>query len=487
MGGWEFHGAVPRLGQPRPSTAPATGSSASGLKSDAPTPDTTNTPSSSSAAGQPRCFELVSPMNPYSRRPVPCHLEKTVKKPLARPKNASLNGKMLKSAAGSSVPRGLDVTLTCRAKNEEICNKARSSFEMASAIIGNVLVLNEPLTVNATIYPFCAENSDLCSKEFQLLGGASPARTMLRKDDDGFYRIYPQSLVKQLNHTQHPSYGSFDISAEFNADGNFWFQEDGAIKKGQSDFLFVVVHEMIHGLGFTTSWADYINKIPSAITPNPLSPDADPLDTDTFRFDGFFENAFDRHLVQVPSMVPLSNLTRVLNRFNGGIGTVYKDQIEFINKLTQSPEYEMAARAFNLSTTRGSLGFLPSDSVSGNDVVLMETNLKSGFVQGSSISHVEYQTYSNTPDFLMRYLQDPGTLLQQDIEGSGNYAGGAIGPKLIRCLQTLGYRINKNPQRIAMYQIQSESGADSMTALRGYASWHASLAAVAAVTLAALL
>src|SRR6185369_7868264 len=104
----------------------------------------------------------------------------------------------------------------------------------------------------------------LISTLHSLIGGAISLRNMILKDnDEDIPRIYPQALVKQLNRQDHPEFLGYDILALFNSEANYWFEEydkGGKIGQDQFDFLFVVVHELIHGLGFTTGWGDYINN-----------------------------------------------------------------------------------------------------------------------------------------------------------------------------------------------------------------------------------
>ncbi|RKP27482.1 hypothetical protein SYNPS1DRAFT_20998 [Syncephalis pseudoplumigaleata] len=386
-------------------------------------------------------------------------------------------GKNLKSASGAAAKPSFTIDMNCLDNNNGICEKAKKVFDMASRILGNVLLLDEPLRVNATIYDFCKWKQQ-CNTRNQLLGKASPARTMLIKDSDGITRVYPQSLVKQMPSKTHPSYDKYDISAQFNANASFWFDGDGPIKPSQSDFLFVAVHELIHGLGFTTSWSEYINQEPTALTPNPLPETAVNDPSAPFQFSGFFENAFDRYLVELPSLTPIPQITDKLNHFDQGIGKVYKDQLDFMDALTRAPEYKLAQYMLNISVTPGMLGFMPKGGKTQEDVIVLETSLSQGFVRASSISHVSYNLYTKSPDFLMRYLQDPGTLLKDDIAEGGNYVGGAVGPKLLTILETLGYKINKNPEHIAM-EMNASSDADARR--------HPANHSLAAITLTALL
>jgi len=256
----------------------------------------------------------------------------------------------------------------------------------------------------------------------------------------------------------------------FNIQADWWFQEMGTISPNQHDFLFVVVHELIHGLGFTSSWNDYMNNIPIALTPNPLPPGQTDA-AGTFSFTGFYENAFDRYLVEVPSMNALTAITRQLNAFDGGTATTnastvglrdmlemqanttasitrnFTSQDEFIQRFTASSAFNLSKSVLQSAIHPSSMAFRPDGADTLYDLVLLETGLKP-FTMGSSIMHVDYRTFTNSSDFLMRFLQDPGVTLVESVHMSGNYVGGAVGPDLSRILATLGYPVNKNPVRL---------------------------------------
>jgi hypothetical protein len=141
-----------------------------------------------------------------------------------------------------------------------------------------------------------------------------------------------------------------------------------------------------------------------------------------------------------------------------------------------------------LVRTPETIGFMPKGGKTVDDLIILETGIKEGYVPGSSISHFDYRIYTNTSDFLMRYLHDPGVLLEEDIKIGGNYSGGAIGPLTLRCLETLGYRINQNPKPIAMYQMEAESSAAHSwsTLLDGFTRTYTALL-VTAVSMLAML
>lgn len=406
------------------------------------------------------CYDMVNIVDPNVRQAVPCPLVKESLKLLEEAKArieaiASSAGKQrTRSADGDtqSPTQALNVTFNCIVKDTSLCRKAQAAFGMASRIIANILALDAPLQVNATFASYCTAYGKCSTGKNADLGGASPTRVMLHTDKDGMQRMYPQALYKQLHSQSHPEWASTDITATFNADIDWWFIDDSkAIRSNQFDFLLVITHELIHGLGFLTSWTDYMNDPSQALTPAPMRPDVmDDPSANAYIFSGFFETVFDSHIVQIPSLKPLSNITRTLNEFNGPgtINTTFPSQQAFIQRLQLSPSYDEARKIMSLATTPNTLGFMPTGGTSLSDVIVLETSLS--WSQGSSISHVDDSTYNPSQDFLMRYKEDPGTTLWDDITHSGKYPGGAIGPKLTIILETLGYTVNKNPVLLSL-------------------------------------
>ncbi|KAI8372654.1 hypothetical protein EDC96DRAFT_438776 [Choanephora cucurbitarum] len=279
------------------------------------------------------------------------------------------------------------------------------------------------------------------------LGGSSPARAMPLLSNDGLLRLYPQALVKQFGLADHPAYASYDILSVFNADAPFWFEDDGIpINPNEADFTFVVLHEFMHGLGFYSGWNQYISS--NALTPDPspflanqLLSLINPI-TNIVHPSQFLESAMDKLIgvlnhdddgkIRTSSHPMISDLTRHLNRI----------QASSLAELTASSDFLVAKDMYRHSVTRGSLGvFLSPDE----EPLLLETGLDP-FQPGSSISHVSFERYTNTPDFLMRFMQDRGLSLTSAIERGGGK--GPIGPQLLRVLEQLGYSTTRNPQVI---------------------------------------
>jgi len=246
-------------------------------------------------------------------------------------------------------------------------------------------------------------------------------------------------LVKQLPFETYPDFGPFDISAKFNSEANYWFEGDESqIKPDQTDFQLVVLHELIHGLGFYSSWNDFFDFAnPQGLTPIP-SIEGELNENSGMIFKGFVENIFDKYLIFLSSGEHTSNITAQINTIvNDEKGNFYKTPQDFIMAFKSSPQYQSSQMMLKVATTPSSLGFLPKDANDPSEAIILETTLNP-YKTGSSLGHVDFQTYVNTSDFLMTYRQDAGMTLGDYVSIGGNYTGGPIGPKLNQILKTMG-------------------------------------------------
>ncbi|RCI05098.1 hypothetical protein CU098_005077, partial [Rhizopus stolonifer] len=339
-----------------------------------------------------------------------------------------------------------DIAFRCYHVPDEICQKAERAFKKAGEIIASVILFRESVRVNATLMSFCAVGNE-CNKKMMTLGGSSPARAMPLVNDDGLLRLHPQALVKQFGLSDHPAFAPYDILSVFNADAPFWFEEDGlAIGPNQADFTFVVLHEFMHGLGFYSGWNQYISS--KALTPDPSPFLANQLlllmnpMTNAIHPSQFLESAMDRLMgilnydqqgkTPTGTQTLISDLTRRLNQI----------QASTLSDLADSSDFSIAHTMYQYATTPGSLGVFVS---SEEAPVILETELQP-YQPGSSISHVAFKEYTNTPEFLMRYMQDRGLSLSSAVErGGGN---GPIGPLLLRILEHMGYSTVDKPNVI---------------------------------------
>ncbi|KAI8381185.1 uncharacterized protein BYT42DRAFT_565624 [Radiomyces spectabilis] len=341
------------------------------------------------------------------------------------------------------------VHFQCGDPDIDACNKAKALFSKAGDIISSVLKLETAIHVNATYLPFCKTFNECdTDKDGRTIGQAFPTVSYLMTDPtDNVTRMYPQAILKQFTHVLRPSWTTYDMNAQFNSEVNWYFQEEGVkMKSDQTDFLRTVIHEYIHGLGFITGWTDrlyhrfrpYADPLTAFLTPMMLSP---PNQTPQIRksflsddglqpFWGFVEFPLDKFIHH--NKTKLSTMTQILNKL-GNSNVLYKSLLDMINDWCDSNIKDYAEFIYKRATSSRNLAV-----VVGNHTTLwLETNL-TPFLSGSSMSHVDYDLYNDTEDYLMVYKADPGVDLDML---SQKFPLGPLGPNLVRTLAGLGYAI----------------------------------------------
>ncbi|GBB98208.1 hypothetical protein RclHR1_03170004 [Rhizophagus clarus] len=379
-----------------------------------------------------KCVVYSEPVYRYKTQFIDCPMVK---------KNATLEKRQ------NTTPDDMfNVNFHCSINDNSLCNRVKNVFVSAGKYITATLNLKTQIQVNAQFLDFCKEQGD-CDTQSIILGAARPSRMIPHQDTDGRVRLFPQALYKQLNlPNNHPQMGPDDITAMFNSNMDYWFEGDPLpMSERQVDLLYVVVHELTHGLGFTNSWNDYLNMqiltpIIGEIQTNGGAPQAQ-----------FVEYVFDRSVVLTQTGQPLTSVADQLNQFQiNGAGT----EQDFMNSFTASPQYPIAKNMYNLASQHGSMAFVLSSNIQPNtpltadqiqnDALLLETSLVP-FEPSSSIGHVDFQTYKNTSDFLMMFTYPPGQTLDDMMSAAGSTTTtGPMGPKLRQLLGILGYQVKPN-------------------------------------------
>ncbi|KAF0399042.1 sequence orphan [Gigaspora margarita] len=314
---------------------------------------------------------------------------------------------------------------------DQVCNKIEQEFVNAGKIISNNLILNAKILVELIYEPL----------DDDTFGQTTPV-LRIHDSPDTVQRLYPTALLKQLNITFEPDFVDIQVSINSNANNSYWFPGDPDIQSTQIDVSELALHELIHGIGFTSTW-DFPEdqKFINFLTPrlNGLEDNGDP--EDPIIFDGFFETVFDGFLVYIgsPTRNFITNITNSINSFTAK-GTEF-DNMDALNSKLLETQQQNVELMLTYATTKSSLGFLPTGS---QDAIILDTS-NPEFDFASSISHVSQDDYENTTEFLMTPHQKEGVTLQAQIQQTGNTPGGGIGPNLRSILGTLGYTINPNP------------------------------------------
>ncbi|KAL1924419.1 uncharacterized protein VTP21DRAFT_7454 [Calcarisporiella thermophila] len=363
------------------------------------------------------CIQFNNPLNLRDRREWPCVALK--RQELARRQQSSGNGK-------NDLFR---IRFQCKGTPRQLCNKAERELNLAGQMLSASIRLTQPISVDAQFFSF--EKSD--DPNLKGFGGfAGPTRMLPMQDDDGVVRMFPQSLVRQMN-VRNAQFARDDIEAKFNSDFPFRFLDEAADKSEKDDFLEVAMHELTHGLGFLSLWADGV------ASENFLTPELNvKINSDqTANINGFRESIFDRFMITLPEKEPMTKFTQQLNKFNGGRSFRSQSPEQFASVFGRSPQGRIAAKMMQKATggRRGQGLAFKASKEAGGQQVLLETSL-SPFRRGSSVSHVDKQSHLNTRDRLMRFSGD-GLPFNQAIRRFGN----PIGPELTAVLNTIGYTV----------------------------------------------
>ncbi|KAL1922900.1 uncharacterized protein VTP21DRAFT_9276 [Calcarisporiella thermophila] len=419
-------------------------------------------------AGTPLCLDDPFPLHPERRVIVPCPL--------------SQNPPIRRQQFNTSQAFIFD--FQCKVE-PTLCDKAREGLRKSGEILSSYLEFSEPVRVNATFHRFCQDgetqlmdpgcekrgysivvgewfSGDLasplvCAYQYEMTphgdeypGLARPTRLMLLEDDDQIVRFYPQPLVKQLTFSPRPAYATYDITAEFNAEHDWHFWADGPDlgAANRTDFEETVIHELIHGLGFLSMWVE-LPGAPSALVPPGFLLNAEDERIATVTTDYFIETALDRYLVSVepPNTIRASEYAKQLNQAARAAFKQPPTLEELTLALETSPEFAPARAMMRQATANNTLALLPLGA-QPDDFTWLETGLNP-FRSGSSVSHVSLKDYRDTSERLMTYKSDRPLSLYQSIQ----QYGGPIGPRLQRCMASIGYKTRPslpapNPPRV---------------------------------------
>ncbi|RFS17410.1 T9SS type A sorting domain-containing protein [Emticicia sp. C21] len=245
---------------------------------------------------------------------------------------------------------------------------AQKAFQLAVDIWSNLITSPVPIRINAIWHPI---DSDGVSGT--ILGQASPGD--FTRNFPGQQKAstwYPIALAEKIAGQELNSVNEPDITAEFNSSAP-WYLGTSTPGRNEFDFASVVLHELCHGLGFTSSFRSTANSTTATWGYDTGSP---------FVFDEFVENGTGQQLLNTSAFPnPSSALRQQL------IGNNL-----FFNSPTSAAKGEEKPRLYAPST----------------------------YQLGSSTSHLDDNTYtSGNPNSLMtsaaslrEVIRDPGPLVK---------------------------------------------------------------------------
>jgi hypothetical protein len=368
------------------------------------------------------------------------------------------------------------IDFNCKIRNTEICKKAETNFNKAANSIAEVLTIySGPILINATLISFCElahPDGSACNADDptrRKLGQAYPyssfpAKAVNPEDGDTDAYLYPQALLRQLNiASDYPDFQSYDITAEFNADVNWYFEEgeDDRIDDDQHDFIYVATHELIHGLGFISSWRTLLDLQFEYLTPRAKVGIARGEDIVM----GWYQmQIFDKYIQLNKTGSYLKDMGKKIMSY-GNNGEMVK-QNQWLEGFHLSESGQVAQEVYDLATSGKNVFSITSLD---HDLITYLQTIKSKFVAGTCMGHIDNDEYTNKPDFLLRPYVPKGEDVDDLIEkGSFSYLSEeekkhkeiwyktAFGPHLLAILETIGWPTKTHPERRLVEVINAE-------------------------------
>ncbi|KAI8647092.1 hypothetical protein BD408DRAFT_379458 [Parasitella parasitica] len=413
--------------------------------------------------------------------------------------------------------------LECKA-DDIYCAKVSKAVGYAIDEFTRVVNVKNSLLIRIVYYSFCEKT---CANDTYGWGSPTSQFTLPFEDGADLNYVYPQALAKQLAPYSSTSvWSKYDIEIEINHDmylnaseieqalhdgwngsrippnGKYWFFVIQEINPHQVDFRYVVLHELLHGLGFLSSWAAYFwtdaspfrTLVDGVIDPLELQLVTPGLywfinqDTGPAYVTGFQPNMiFDKYLVNVDtelnvtSRLSLSDLAFQMQDFCVQNSDAFI--VNFIRLFNEANQSTLAHKLWISMSQPETITFqFDAPTVSNSSYTLIPylnqtyrsmTLLTGGDMSNSlyehtdptmnrpglMISHLDDQ-YENTPDFLMTEAYHKGKTLEQLVEAyyseipvlpyndtvsSSNNTmvemtyKSPIGPGILRILDSIGY------------------------------------------------
>lgn len=349
-----------------------------------------------------------------------------------------------------ALPNGFTLQFTCNVRNRTICAMANRAYISATLQISQSINLRHQVILDAKYMSFCTSHDDCSGK---ILGQASAtsywtldSNPQQPSIDPNYW--YPQALAKQLVAAgKEKAWAPTDITAEFNHDSSpnsklpksvnrFWFKESNVpILPSQYDFEYVILHEILHGMGFSSGWSTYI---PGADADSYL-----PLVTPWYKFDDNNDGSvlvnganpltiFDKFIYSKVDNKALSESYFIM--ISDGLNKPKQSFTQWAQLFDSSPALTESRKLYYYATTPNTLEFRGA----AGKTVLLHTEY-SQFRPGSSLTHVDQSAYTKTSTFLMRPEANIGiTLAQFDAVNTS-----PIDDKLLDVFETIGYTVNR--------------------------------------------
>ncbi|KAI9024078.1 hypothetical protein DFJ74DRAFT_667149 [Hyaloraphidium curvatum] len=329
--------------------------------------------------------------------------------------------------------------------SEERCTRAEAAFVRAADRISSVLALAVPVDVSASFESFCgrpnAKADARCSATNSVLGSASPTAfyEFAADEADEFGTdtgyLYPSSLAKQFLGTDRLSPEGVDIMARFNGDFGWWIdgETDGDLADAEYDLEEAITHELLHGMGFISSWFAWLGAAEAMLTPSYV------VRNSTGHYTGFAkEYLYNKWVADNVNGVWMSSWARTIRLVVAASVPPTTEWSSWIRDLKASPAYNVTRHLFQVSQSdRGLLlWYTDGETNTARSAVLYTP---ATYSPGSSVSHLDMQYYEAAGDWLMRPYAISGASLD-DIRPRSAQGSGTIGDVTVNILRAMGYR-----------------------------------------------
>jgi Secretion system C-terminal sorting domain len=257
---------------------------------------------------------------------------------------------------------------------------AQKSFQKAVDIWANLISSPIPIHIDATWHKIESTTPGSIT-----LGKASPAD--YTRNFPGQQRAsswYPISLAEKIAGQELNSINEPDITAEFNSSAN-WYLGTASPGANQTDFTTVVLHELCHGLGFSSSLRVSGNNGSWGLGTG-----------SAFAFDPFYENGGGQQLINTANFAnPSSTLRQELLSDNLFFNSPTAIKSGEKPKMYAPNTYEIGSSISHLNDATypsGNINSLMTATVNGREVVLDPGPLVKGMFadmgwKGTSLIH----------------------------------------------------------------------------------------------------
>ncbi len=248
-----------------------------------------------------------------------------------------------------------------------------------------------------------------------------------------------------------------DVQVQFNSDAQelYYFDRmvaeragtpapNGSIGSKQYDMRYIVLHELLHGLGLVTFWDTYLAYSQASTN----LPDKDKLMLPPLLHSDGKIVGIDK--VGIYDFYLASNIGGRLVRWYDTLPSI----AEWVKQgLPPSGEgYKLASQLYAAATTpRSTLFLVPNTplqpSTSLDQYVTIHTENK--FLTGTSISHIDQTKYRTTEEFLERPYVSQG----ETMDGWVARNGGPLAPfgrSTVAMLVGMGYQLNADAKVVMM-------------------------------------